>query len=59
MDQVECERGLLLDGFPRTDVQASKLDKMLADRKKTVDKVIEFKVDEEKLIERIEGRRIH
>ena len=59
MNSPECERGLLLDGFPRTNVQADKLDKMLAQKKQTIDKVIEFKVDDEVLIERIEGRRIH
>ena len=59
ISQPECERGLLLDGFPRTQVQASKLDGMLAGQGKGVDKVLEFKVNDEALIERIEGRRIH
>ena len=59
MDQPECERGMLLDGFPRTTVQAEKLDKMFAESGKKVDKVIEFKVDDSALVERIEGRRIH
>ena len=54
-----CERGLLLDGFPRTAVQAQKLDEMLAQKQKKIDKVLEFKVDDEILIERIEGRRVH
>lgn len=59
MSSPECERGLLLDGFPRTTVQAEKLDIMFKNEGKTVDKVIEFKVDEEVLAERVEGRRIH
>ena len=59
MNQPECERGMLLDGFPRTTVQAEKLDAMFKEQGKTIDKVIEFKVDDEVLIERIEGRRIH
>jgi len=59
MKQPECERGMLLDGFPRTDVQAEKLDKMLQSKQKKIDRAVEFKVDQDKLIERIEGRRIH
>ena len=59
MDQPECERGMLLDGFPRTTVQAEKLDKMFQETGKKIDKVIEFKVDDDILVERIEGRRIH
>ena len=59
MDNPECERGVLLDGFPRTAVQAEKLDAMMQSRKKAIDKAIEFKVDDDILIERIEGRRIH
>jgi adenylate kinase len=55
----ECERGVLLDGFPRTAVQAEKLDQMFKSNKMNLDKVLEFKVDENVLIERVEGRRIH
>ena len=59
MNQPECERGMLLDGFPRTTVQAEKLDSMFKLAGKKIDAVIEFKVDDEILIERIEGRRVH
>ena len=59
MSQPECERGMLLDGFPRTTVQAEKLDAMFKESGKQIDKVVEFKVDDETLVERIEGRRIH
>ncbi|CDW82823.1 adenylate kinase [Stylonychia lemnae] len=59
MNEPRCERGLLLDGFPRTEVQAEKLDSMLFHKDKKIDKVLEFKVDDDILIERIEGRRVH
>ncbi|CDW81498.1 adenylate kinase b-like [Stylonychia lemnae] len=59
MKQPECERGILLDGFPRTSVQAQKLDEMLNSKQKSIDRVLEFKVNDDILIERIEGRRIH
>ena len=59
MSNPECERGMLLDGFPRTTVQAEKLDSMFKESGKKIDKVIEFKVDDDVLVERIEGRRIH
>ena len=59
MDQPECERGMLLDGFPRNSTQAEKLDKMMSDSGLKIDQVIEFKVDEAILGERITGRRIH
>ena len=50
---------MLLDGFPRTQVQAEKLDAMLSSAGKKIDKVVEFKVDDAVLEERITGRRIH
>lgn len=59
MDEPECEKGMLLDGFPRTMGQAEELDKMFSAAGRKIDKVVEFKVDDGILIERIEGRRIH
>lgn len=59
MDQPYCERGMLLDGFPRTAVQADKLDQMLAHRGKKIEKAIEFNVNDDILVDRIEGRRVH
>jgi len=59
MGQPECERGMLLDGFPRTTVQADKLASMFKNEGKKIDRVVEFAVDDDILVERIEGRRIH
>ena len=57
--EPECGRGLLLDGFPRTAAQAEKLDGMLKSKGSSIHKAIEFKVNDDILIERIEGRRVH
>ena len=59
MATPECERGMLLDGFPRTTVQAEKLDTMFKEQGKTIDRVVEFKNEDDVLAERIEERRIY
>jgi adenylate kinase len=45
-----------LDGFPRTLVQAEALDKLLDQKNKKLDTVIEFKVDDQVLATRVEKR---
>lgn len=59
LEKPENSKGLLLDGFPRTVEQARKLDAMLKETGKKIDKVLEFKIKDDVLVERIEGRRIH
>ncbi len=56
IDQEDCKRGFVLDGFPRTVPQAQALDRLLAERGLKLDGVIELKVDEGILLKRIETR---
>src|SRR4051812_18754590 len=56
MDAADCKNGVILDGFPRNLAQAAALDKVLAEKKRKVDAVIEFKVDDNELTQRIIGR---
>ncbi|RUX21912.1 adenylate kinase [Mesorhizobium sp. M2A.F.Ca.ET.037.01.1.1] len=56
IDQPDCARGFILDGYPRTLVQADAVDAMLAERGIALDTVIELVVDDKALVGRIVKR---
>lgn len=56
IEEPDAAKGFILDGFPRTVAQAVALDEMLTAKGQKLDAVIEFKVDQEKLVGRIMQR---
>lgn len=54
IQEADCKKGYILDGYPRTLDQADALSEMLGDEK--LDAVIEITVDDEAVVERIAGR---
>jgi adenylate kinase len=58
MAEPDCENGFILDGFPRTKIQAVGLDAMLSGSNKWIDRVLKFEVADECALRRLAGRRI-
>ncbi|WP_118914256.1 adenylate kinase [Mycobacterium shigaense] len=56
LDDADVAKGFILDGYPRSVEQAKALDSMLERRGATIDAVLEFRVSEDELLQRLKSR---
>ena len=58
LNQPDCEKGYILDGFPRNIAQAEALDKILASKGAKIDAVVYVICDDEVIMDRVTTRRV-
>jgi adenylate kinase len=58
MSRPDAVRGIILDGYPRTRVQAQTLDRLLKQEKRSLDMVLYFRTSEDVAVQRLSGRRV-
>ena len=56
IDEPDCANGFILDGYPRTLAQADAVEEMLIERGTSLDAVVELRVDDDAMVERVAGR---
>ena len=59
LNNLDCKNGYILDGFPRTIPQAKGLDSLLIELKQSLDCVIVIEVNDDTIVNRMGGRRVH
>jgi len=57
LKEPDCQKGYIMDGFPRTIEQAEALEKMLKETGSIIQQVLNFQLSDEELVRRLSGRR--